>query len=143
MSGIKNKQILIVEDEHRFRYSISLVLRSAGITVGEASDGLEALQILTQAQKISQKIDLLILDLQLPKLNGLELIDELKRLNYFVPTLIISGNFKKTQLQQLKAKGRIDYLRKPFNPDQLLKRVHSVFNENKSIEKQRLNGVCH
>ncbi len=139
MSDIKNKRILIVEDEKQFRYSISLALRSAGINVGEASDGVEALNIIQQAQNSSKKIDLLILDLQLPKLNGFELIDALKRIKHSVPTLIISGNVKKDQLQELKEKGCIGFLRKPFNPEQLIKRVNSVFYNETSKAFQTLS----
>jgi len=123
----EKKRILIVDDEQQLRYSISLALKISGINVNEASDGQEALKILKQARFLSMRMDLIIMDLQLPIIKGIDLIDKLKHRGYSIPILITSGDIKIRTLKKLKEKGCIGVLKKPFNLEQLLKYVNSIF----------------
>ena len=70
-------RLLIVDDESQFRYSLSLALKKAGFETFQAEDGRQALEMLLTAQRVGKPYDLILLDLQMPRMNGLELVQEL------------------------------------------------------------------
>lgn len=115
--------ILIVDDSASMRQMVSFTLSSEGHTVIEAQDGKMGL---TKAQE--SKVDLVISDINMPNMDGISFIKELRNLaNYkYTPLLLLtteSGNDKKAQG---KAAGATGWMVKPFRPDQLLATVKKV-----------------
>ena len=116
-------KILAVDDSASMRQMVSFTLKSAGHEVIEAADGMEAL---SKAQ--SGKVDLVLTDVNMPRMDGITLIQELRKLpNYrFVPILTLtteSGADKKMAGKQAGATG---WIVKPFSPDQLLATINKV-----------------
>lgn len=116
-------KILAVDDSPSMRQMVSFTLKSAGHEVTEASDGKEAL---TCAQKA--KFDLVLTDVNMPNMDGISLIRELRKLGEykFTPILTLtteSGGDKKTEG---KTAGATGWIVKPFSPEQLLNTIKKV-----------------
>jgi len=115
--------ILAVDDSASMRQMVTFTLKGAGYEVVEASDGKEALE-----KAKGQQFDLVISDVNMPVMDGISLIKELRALSEykFTPLLMLtteSGDDKKTQG---KTAGATGWIVKPFNPDQLLATINKV-----------------
>ncbi len=115
--------ILAVDDSASMRQMVSFTLKGAGYDVVEAADGVEALNI---ARK--RPVTLVITDVNMPNMDGISLIRELRNLpSYrFTPLLMLTTESSAEKKQQGKAAGATGWIVKPFNPDQLLKTVAKV-----------------
>ena len=117
---MKRFRILIVDDEARIVNFLSSKLKASGYEVLTATNGLEGLE---QAQ--AQEPDMIILDVLMPKMNGFEMLKEL-RVFSAVPVIILTA--KGTDVDTIKGLqlGADDYLPKPFNPDELVARIEAI-----------------
>ena len=101
-------KILVVEDDPQGRYLVCEVLRREGYQVAEASDGAEALEIV-----LTERVNLVITDLVMPKLNGFKFLEQLHSINPQMPVIFITGYLSvvrgKTLLQDVA-----EIIRKPF-----------------------------
>ncbi|NPA49142.1 MAG: response regulator [Thermodesulfobacteria bacterium] len=114
--------ILVVEDDALVREPIVELLREAGYQVFEAENGLEALEILSR-----QKVDLIISDLVMPKMDGEELINQVKERYPEVKIIISSGYPEGSVPANGKFKG-VTFVSKPYTFSDLLKEVHSLLS---------------
>ncbi len=115
--------ILAVDDSASMRQMVSFTLKGAGYDVVEAADGKDALD-----KAKGQQFDLVISDVNMPIMDGITLIKELRALTEykFIPLLMLtteSGDDKKIQG---KSAGATGWIVKPFNPDQLLATINKV-----------------
>lgn len=139
------KRILIAEDQADIRNLLVLNLRSAGYEVTDVSDGLAAL-----ASETAQNNDLLILDLMMPGLDGLEVCKTLRARGCNTPILMLTA--KSTELDRVLGLelGADDYLTKPFSLAELLARVKALLRRSELMKAAQvaqsgtaplLNGV--
>jgi two-component system, chemotaxis family, chemotaxis protein CheY len=119
-----SKTILIADDSPSLRQMISLTLSGAGYTVIEAVDGLDALN-----KSENRDIGLVITDLNMPRLSGLDLIRRLRAgaLHRFTPALMLTTESDPAKKQEARAAGATGWIVKPFNPTQLLTVIKKVF----------------
>ena len=115
--------ILAVDDSASMRQMVTFTLKGAGFNVIDAVDGVDAL-----GKAKTAKIDLVLTDVNMPRMDGISLIKELRALpNFkFTPILMLtteSGAGKKTEG---KSAGATGWIVKPFNPDQLLATIKKV-----------------
>jgi two-component system, OmpR family, response regulator len=111
-------RILVIEDEPRILGFLRLGLEAEGFTVDGAGDGATGL-----ARALAEPYVLVVLDLQLPRLDGLRLLEELHAQRPSLPVLILSARSDlPTKLRSFEL-GAIDYLAKPFSFDELVARV--------------------
>ncbi len=118
-----SKMALVVDDSTSMRQMVAFTLQSAGFTVIEGADGKDALG------KVSGKsVNLVVTDLNMPNMDGISLIRELRKLpNFkFTPILMLTTESQDTKKQEGKAAGATGWLVKPFNPEQLLGVVAKV-----------------
>ena len=117
-----SKQVLLVEDNDFIRKMYVLKLAKADeFEVVEAVDGVEALE------KIADKLpDLILLDIMMPKMSGLEVLEELKRRKVTVPVIILS-NVMSAETREMAGKfGVVDYIIKSdLTPSQVLEKIKS------------------
>jgi two-component system chemotaxis response regulator CheY len=116
------KVILTVDDSASVRQLISFTLRAEQYTVAEAVDGCDALA------KLSGEIHLIITDLNMPRMDGIELIRQI-RMNSkhkYVPILVLTTESQPAKKQAAKAAGATGWIVKRFRPDQLLAVVSRV-----------------
>lgn len=115
--------ILAVDDSASMRQMVSFTLKGAGYDVIEAVDGVDALS------KAKQKsVNLVITDVNMPNMDGIALIAELRKLpSYkFTPLLMLTTESSPEKKQAGKAAGATGWIVKPFNPDQLLATIKKV-----------------
>lgn len=115
--------ILAVDDSASMLQMVSFTLKGAGFDVVEATDGQHALDVAK-----TRRVDLVITDVNMPRMDGITLIGELRKLpNYrFTPLLMLTTESSPEKKQQGKAAGATGWIVKPFNPDQLLNTVKKV-----------------
>ncbi len=120
------KHILLVDDEPAILYTLSFVLKHAGYRVTQARDGREALTAILKSRKKNRPFDLLLTDIQMPKMTGIELIDELNRREISLPVFVVSGLNGADLCTRLRRKGCSDYLVKPYDFRELVQRIHET-----------------
>ena len=119
-------KVLVIDDEPGVRELISEALSISEITAVQAADGLEALSLLRR-----DRFDLLILDINMPKLDGLALLEKLRTEGMSVPVLMLSARADKTDINQGLRIGADDYLTKPFSIEELVLRVKAIMRRSK------------
>jgi len=120
--------ILLVEDEENLQEALKLNLELEGYQVVSAMNGTQAVKAC-----MAQYFDLMILDIMLPEMDGIEVLETIRIQNNEVPVLILSAkNASADRVMGLK-KGADDYLTKPFNLEELLLRVQKLINKNKKL----------
>ncbi len=115
--------ILAVDDSASMRQMVVFTLRGAGHQVTEASDGQVALDLARQ-----QKFDLVLSDVNMPRMDGITLARELRSLpNFkFTPILMLTTEGGMSKKQEGRAAGATGWIVKPFNPEQLLATIKKV-----------------
>jgi len=126
------KNILVVEDDKNIRELIEFNLEDAGFSVVEAADGEEALD------NISAEIDLVVLDLMLPKIDGMEVCrkirgnDELRK----IPIIMLTAKGEEVERILGLEMGADDYMTKPFSPRELIARIKAIFRRIKESRSE-------
>ena len=124
-SALKN--ILLVDDHKPFRDSLAKILEGEGLRVFPANDGEEALDLLR-----NEFIHLILTDLKMPKMDGVELLQVAKTIRPEVEVILITGYGTVDTAVTAMKEGAYDYIQKPFKPREILKLVR------KALEKQSL-----
>jgi len=117
------KKILTVDDSLSIRQTVRLTLANAGYEVGEAASGAAALDACK-----ATSYDVVVTDLNMPEMDGIELIRRLRALPQFkfTPILMLTTESQQDRKQQGKAAGATGWLVKPFTPDQLVAVIKKV-----------------
>lgn len=136
-----NKNLLIVEDEENIRKLISMYFRKEAFTIFEANDGEEALDMF----KI-YKIDLVILDIMLPLLNGFKVCEYIRE-NSDVPIIMLTAKTQEEDKLQGFEYGADEYVTKPFSPKVLVARAKTLLKRvdgtiSKSTSLLSAGGIC-
>src|SRR5512135_2290704 len=121
------KTILLVDDHQPFRDSLAKILAGEGFRVFPANDGEEALDILRR-----EFIHLVVTDLKMPKMDGVELLKVAKTIRPETEVILITGYGTVDTAVTAMKDGAFDYIQKPFKPREILKLVR------KALEKQSL-----
>lgn len=116
-------KILAVDDSTSMRQMVTFTLKSAGFDVVDAADGVEALEAANK-----QQFDLVVSDVNMPKMDGITLVKELRNLESykFTPILMLTTESSGEKKQAGRQAGATGWIVKPFNPDQLLATVKKV-----------------
>ena len=131
------RHVFLVEDEKDMRESLTLVLESRGLRVTTACNGQEAVERIRELRNSGNSMDLLITDLQMPRMNGLALIETLKADGIPPPILVITGFGDKQTVVELMRKGCKEFIDKPFEPDEFLRRVDGVLSSISDEEAEK------
>ena len=122
--------ILLADDNEEFRRSVATILDEAGYSVAEAATGKQALARVKSSGH--QQFDLLITDLAMPDMDGLQLLTEIKRTDPGLPVIAISGSFS-GRLLRFAATFGVPTLEKPFKRAALLKIVESALSTYQAL----------
>lgn len=119
------RKILIVDDREEVRKLIKLTLQTAGYALIQAATGAKALEL---AEK--EVPDLIFLDIMMPDISGVEVLDRLRRDKRFDNTIIImlTGMGMELDVQRVLERGANEYITKPFSPAKLLQRVNEILH---------------
>ena len=118
-----SKMALVVDDSTSMRQMVAFTLQQAGFQVIEGSDGQDA-----RGKVNGKSVNLVVTDLNMPVMDGITLIKELRKIpNFkFTPILMLTTESQDSKKQEGKSAGATGWLVKPFNPDQLLQVVAKV-----------------
>lgn len=125
--------ILVVDDDKNIRFTIKEVLETDGYTVSEARDGEEALALLE-----SEHIDLAIVDIMMPNVDGYSFTETVRSMKQDLPILMVSAK----QLPEDRKKGFIagidDYMSKPVDPEELLLHIKTLLRRYKIVNERKI-----
>ena len=127
-----NNYILIVDDEQRMRKLIKDFLIAKGYNILEAEDGEKALQVFEENQT---KIELVILDVMMPKLDGWSVLRQIRQ-NSKVPIIMLTARGEEQDELFGFELGVDEYISKPFSPKILVARVEAILKRSKSETKE-------
>lgn len=123
-------KILIIDDEPNLRSTLAIILKRGGYSVDSVADAQAALQKL-----ISERFDLVFLDLKMPGMSGMQLLPEVRLLYPDMPILILTANASlETAIEALRLGAR-GYLLKPLDPSQILVRLEEIFREQRKNQR--------
>ena len=117
--GKKDKIILLIEDDFDIRNGIRILLESQGYKIIEAKNGREGLK------KLNETISLVILDIIMPEMSGIEVCKKIRE-SWYVPILFLTAKSSETDKLEGFSAGGDDYLVKPFSYVELMARVKSL-----------------
>lgn len=126
---MKKAQILVVDDEPGVRELVGDVLELEGYDVTIAVDGLDAL-----ARIRKQKYDLFVLDINMPKIDGLVLLEKVRSAGDQTPVLLLTARREKDDIHQGFRVGADDYVTKPFSIEELALRVGAILRRTSSSQ---------
>ena len=120
---MRNKTILFVDDSASIRALVKMILEEDDYTVLMSEDGQDAMKFFD-----GQTIDLVITDLHMPRMNGIELIKEVRKIKgyRFMPILFLTTETKPELKQEAKAAGATGWITKPFDKNKFLQVIKKV-----------------
>jgi len=121
--GLKGATLLVVDDAQHLCQAISAGLRSLGCSVVTAADGQEALEAAS-----AHNVDLVLTDLVMPRMDGQELLYELRAGYPGVRVVAMTGHVVATRIDELRAAGFDDALSKPFSMEELVSRLRAILD---------------
>ena len=113
-------RLLLVDDEDSFRFAAGVALRRAGYRVEDAADGKAALAKIVSARDAGDPFDLVVTDIRMPEMSGIEMIDALRERGDRTAVCAITCFGDRALVAELAGKGCAEYLEKPFNPPELV-----------------------
>ena len=137
LCGKAKQNILVVDDEEIARANMEHVLKKDGYNCRGAENGVEAMRILAE-----DDIDLIITDLKMDQMDGLELLHQVNRVSPEIPVMMITGFATVTSAVEALRKGAAHYLGKPVNLDELRRTVKEVLEKKLFVEMGRGPTLC-
>ena len=122
---IKDLKVLFVEDEERIRILLKETIGDEFKRFTIAKDGEEGLE-----KFLKNRYDLIISDISMPKMSGLEMVAEIKKISKSVPIILLSAYSEKEKLLQAIDTGVTKYLIKPIDPEELLETISEIIDKN-------------
>lgn len=125
MSNTKPKKILIAEDEKAYSRALVLKLQNAGFEVKSVENGEEALEAIKK-----DSFDLFLCDLVMPKMNGFQVLEEIKKQGLNVPVIGLSNLSQANDEEKMREAGAVDFMSKSNTPIiDVIKKVENFFNK--------------
>ncbi len=125
--------ILVVDDDRHTRMLFEAILRAENYTVSTAADGLEALDVMAR-----EHIDLVVLDIMMPRMNGYEFTKTLREGNSDLPILMVSAKQLPADKRRGFLVGTDDYITKPVDDEEMLLRIKALLRRAQIINEQKI-----
>jgi len=129
---MKGKPVLIVDDEKNIRLTLSIALESMELEIDTAMNGEEALVKLGQ-----KEFGLILLDLKMPGMDGMEVLQKVSEIRPDIRVIIITAHGTIESAVDAMKLGAVDFIQKPFSPDEIRKLVSKVIDRDK-IDEQKV-----
>ena len=130
-------KILIAEDETDLARATRMILQFSGYDVEETHNGKEALE-----KAKEEAYDVIILDIMMPEMDGIEALKEIRKLNINTPVILLTAKAQIEDKVEGLDSGANDYLTKPFNKEELLARIRAQLrNKEEKIQKYEIGNI--
>ncbi|MBF0198191.1 MAG: response regulator [Planctomycetes bacterium] len=132
---MKKLRVLVVDDSELFRTSVIKIIQPYAAQIDEAKEGFETFLMVHKAMEKNEPYDLILLDLNMPQFRGEEFIKKVKEsaalhnLQDVPKIIILSSELSKAKMVELISAGCQDYLKKPFQPEELISKVKESFKD--------------
>lgn len=131
-------KILLLEDDLLFAETLTDLLEDSNFEVTHTPNGQSALDITYE-----NRFDLYLLDINVPLIDGITLLKELREANDSTPAIFLTSHKDKEVLKNSFLSGADDYITKPFDTDELLLRISSVLRRTRQEKIECVNLLCH
>ena len=125
--------VWVVDDDESVRKALSRLIQSVGLDV-ETFPSAQAFL----ARDLSERASCLVLDVRMPGLNGLDLLEELRQAGLDIPVIFITGHGDVPMSVRAMKAGAVDFLEKPFNDQQLLDAIHQAIASDEQVRRERV-----
>jgi DNA-binding NtrC family response regulator len=115
-------KVLIVDDEERFRKTLSKLLTAQGLEVYSAGSGDEALDLIRK-----HPVDIVLLDMRMPGMNGIDTLSAIKKIDPLIEVIMLTGHASVDVAVEIMKRGGFEYLLKPYDIDELLVKIDAAF----------------
>jgi DNA-binding NtrC family response regulator len=115
-------KVLIVDDEERFRKTLSKLLTAQGLEVYSAGSGDEALDLIRK-----HPVDIVLLDMRMPGMNGIDTLSAIKKIDPLIEVIMLTGHASVDVAVEIMKRGGFEYLLKPCDIDELLVKIDAAF----------------
>ena len=132
MNKNKDKKILIIDDEREMVEELTEILEREGYAIEVAFDGEEAIE---RFRDPGQDIGLVLLDVKMPKMSGVEVYRKIRKIDAHVPVIIVTGSFEKKHADQILKEGAHMVVSKPFEVEKLLRLIKKLRSEHLELCK--------
>ena len=127
--------VLIVDDSSSMRAIIRKIIKVSGFNIGElleAADGKEAIKVLTD-----EWVDLVLTDINMPNMSGLELISEMKKdeMLKLIPVVMVTTEGSEKRIQESMKLGASGYIKKPFLPEEIKRTLSAIMGEDEDGQR--------
>lgn len=130
------QSIMVVDDEPGLRRLLNLLFSNAGYRVIEASSGPDCLK-----QLETSAVDLIVLDIMMPEMDGREVCQQIRNAKNMVPVLMLTARTQSRDIVMGLDCGADDYMLKPFDMDELLARVRALLRRSNVVQHTRIVGA--
>ncbi|MBW1917330.1 MAG: endopeptidase La [Deltaproteobacteria bacterium] len=137
LCSIQTSRVLVVDDEEIARHNLEYILRKEGHQVATAANGVEALD-----QVKSHDFDLVLTDLKMDRMDGLQLLESVKRLSPHTEIIMVTGYATVTTAVDALRKGAAHYLSKPIKLDELRETVREIIDRKRHMQMARGPILC-
>ncbi len=122
-------KVLIVDDEERFRTTLGKLLTVKGLQVDNVGSAREALALLGE-----NNYDVILLDVKMPEMSGVEALAEIKKINSGIEVIILTGHASVDVAMEIMKLGGYDYLLKPCPVEELLAKIETAYDRKRERE---------
>ena len=126
----RDMDILLVEDDQFVRETLQILIRSFGYECDTAANGFDAVEKLKE-----KKFDVVVTDVSMPEMDGLELLAHIKSNHQFTDVIIITGYTDKASYADVIKAGAVDFLKKPFEKEELYAKLNRVERERSMVQE--------
>ena len=124
-------QLLLVDDEERFRTTLAKRFAEKGVDVAQAGDAKSALSLIRKTS-----FDVIVLDIKMPEMDGIEALGEIKKINRHVEVILLTGHAAVDSAVDGMRLGAFDYLLKPCEFEHLLEKVEAAYKVKRERDER-------
>jgi DNA-binding NtrC family response regulator len=126
-------KVLIADDEERFRNTMCKLLTLKGLTACAVGSGPEAIDEIKR-----NSYDVLILDVRMPEMNGVQVLAEVKKIDPELAVIIMTGYASVDTAKDIMSLGAYDYMLKPYSTDELMEKIEAAYD--RKVARAQLTG---
>jgi len=134
---INHPRMLVVDDEEDIRYVLQEMLHAEGYEVATAEGGHEGIERVKAGISIEEKFDLILIDLVMPEIDGIQMLRTVKQLDPDIGTVMITGYASVDTAVRCMRLGAYDYITKPFRMSEVTARIEEAFHKHRLILKTK------